>query len=271
VSDGIGYLVAIAMGAEATASIAQRTPIQRESILLDFPARELRRGNTRISLTGQPLEILRVLLERPGEVVDRDELVLLLWPNGTFVDFEHSLNAAIKRLRAALGDNAQNPRFLETVPRRGYRWIHASMLRSVRVAVLPFSSDDLDDSFVRGLKDELFIELGRCAHLELTWGQSSHSAARPDYFLEGSVRRYGARVRVGAWLIDARRQAQAWSDIYERHDSESPAVIDIAALISAAVVARLAPVTEIQSVTRRLSRADRELSIRSGRISAVAR
>jgi DNA-binding winged helix-turn-helix (wHTH) protein len=261
----------MAMGTEATVSIAQRAPIQRESMLLDFRTRELRRGNTRVSLTGQPLEILRVLLERPGEVVDRKELFRQLWPNGTFVDFEHSLNAAIKRLRAALGDNAQNPRFLETVPRRGYRWIHASTLRRVRLAVLPFSADDSEEGFVGGLQDELFVDLGRCARLELTRGRSTHSPTQPDYFLEGSVRRYGARVRVGAWLIDARQQAQAWSDIYERHDSESPAVIEIAALISAAVVARLAPVTEIQSVTGRLSRAEREPPIRSGRISAVAR
>src|SRR5215470_19173371 len=111
------------MGMPATVSIAQRAPIQRESILFDFRTRELRRGNTRVSLTGQPLEMLRLLLERPGEVVEREELVQQLWPNGTFVDFEHSLNAAIKRLRAALGDDAENPRFVETLPRRGYRFI----------------------------------------------------------------------------------------------------------------------------------------------------
>ncbi len=258
------------MGTKATAAIAQRTPIQREAMLIDFQTRELRQGNSRVSLTGQPLEILRVLLERPGELVDREELCRRLWPNGTFVDFEHSLNAAIKRLRAALGDTAQNPRFLETIPRRGYRWIHASMLRSVRVAVLPFSSNTLDDGFVRGLRDEVFIELGRCARLELAWDQSSHSAPQADYVLEGSVRRYGGRVRVGAWLIDGRRQVQAWSDIYDRHDSESAsAVIEIAALISAAVVARLVPVTDSQSVTGTPVERS-ELPVRSGRISAVA-
>jgi DNA-binding winged helix-turn-helix (wHTH) protein len=246
------------MGAEATALIAQRTPIQRESIHVDVRTRELRRGNTRVSLTRQPLEILRVLLERPGDVVEREELCRRLWPDGTFVDFEHSLNAAIKRLRAALGDNAQNPRFLETVPRRGYRWIHTSLLRSIRLALHPFSNDNPEDGFVRGLRDELFVELGRCGRLELTWGVSAPSRTQPDYFLEGSVRRYGTRVRVGAWLIDARREVQAWSDIYERHDSPSrPAVIKIAASISAAVVARLAPIADVQSETERLSRPER--------------
>jgi TolB-like protein len=241
------------MGTEAIASIAQRTPIQR-------------------TLNGQPLEILRVLLERPGEIVEREELVRHLWPTGTYVDFEHSLNAAIKRLRAALGDDPQNPRFLETVPRRGYRWIHTSVLRRVRLAVLPFSADNPDDGFAGGLRDELFIELGRCARLELTLEQSTHGPAPPDYFLEGRVRRYGTRIRVGAWLINARQKVQAWSDVYERHDSRStPAVIEIASLISAAVVARLAPVSDIQSETGRLSRAERTFPIRSGRLSAVVR
>jgi len=260
------------MGTEATASIAQRAPIHRESILLDFRTRELRRGNSRVSLNGQPLEILRLLLERPGEIVEREELVRQLWPNGTFVDFEHSLNAAIKRLRAALGDNAQNPRFLETVPRRGYRWIHTSVLRRVRLAVLPFSADDSDERFAGGLRDELFIALGRSAHLELTLAPSTDGAGQPDYILQGSVRRYGTRIRTGAWLIDGRQQVQAWSDVYERSDSQSaPAMIEIASLISAAIVARLAPVPENQSETGRFSRVERTFPIRSGRISAVVR
>ena len=260
------------MGTEATASIAQRTPIQRESILLDFRRSELRRGNSRVSLNGQPLEILRVLLERPGEIVGREELVRQLWPNGTFVDFEHSLNAAIKRLRAALDDDPQHPRFIETVPRRGYRWIHTSVLRKVRLAVLPFSADDRDEGFAGGLRDELFIELGRCGHLELTVGPAADGPPQTDYFLQGSVRRYGTRIRTGAWLIDARQQVQAWSDIYERSDSPSaPAVIEIASLISAAIVARLAPAPDIPSETGRLSRTERTFPIRSGRISAVVR
>src|SRR5499426_1452761 len=90
---------------------------------VDVEARELRDGATRIRLQNQPFEILRALIERPGDVVTRDELRDRLWPGGTFVDFEHSLNTAIKRLRAALGDDADNPRFIETLPRRGYRFI----------------------------------------------------------------------------------------------------------------------------------------------------
>ncbi len=90
---------------------------------LDERTRELRSGTSRIRLQDQPFEILRLLLRRPGDVVTREELRRQLWPDGTFVDFEHSLNAAVKRLRAALGDDADNPRFVETLPRRGYRFV----------------------------------------------------------------------------------------------------------------------------------------------------
>src|SRR6266487_3452594 len=89
----------------------------------DPRSRELRKQGMKIKLQGQPAEILAVLLERPGQVITREELQKRLWPADTFVDFEHSLNAAIKRLRAALGDSADSPRFVETLSRRGYRFI----------------------------------------------------------------------------------------------------------------------------------------------------
>ena len=83
----------------------------------------MRKSGGRLSLQQQPLQLLAVLLERPGELVTRDELRKRLWPDDTFVDFEHGLNAAVKRLRDTLGDSAGSPRFVETVPRRGYRFI----------------------------------------------------------------------------------------------------------------------------------------------------
>jgi TolB-like protein/DNA-binding winged helix-turn-helix (wHTH) protein/Tfp pilus assembly protein PilF len=89
----------------------------------DQRAGELRKHGLRIKLQGQPVNVLVILLERPGEVVTRDELQKRLWSADTYVDFEHSLNAAVKRLRAALGDSAEAPRFVETLPRRGYRFI----------------------------------------------------------------------------------------------------------------------------------------------------
>ncbi len=90
----------------------------------DLRAAELRKSGARIRLEGQPFQILALLLERPGEVVTREELKQQLWPADTFVDFEHSINTAVKRLREALGDSADTPRFIETLPRRGYRFIH---------------------------------------------------------------------------------------------------------------------------------------------------
>ncbi|MCH8947330.1 MAG: winged helix-turn-helix domain-containing protein [Acidobacteria bacterium] len=91
---------------------------------VDLQAAELRKNGVKVKLQEQPFQILNLLLERPGKVVTREEIQKKLWPADTFVDFEHSLNAAVKRLREALGDSADNPRFVETLPRRGYRFIY---------------------------------------------------------------------------------------------------------------------------------------------------
>ncbi len=90
---------------------------------LDLRTGELRKHGLRIKLTGQPVRILAMLLERPGEMVSREELRQKLWGEDVFLDFEHSLNKAVNKLREALSDSAESPRFVETVPRRGYRFI----------------------------------------------------------------------------------------------------------------------------------------------------
>jgi TolB-like protein/DNA-binding winged helix-turn-helix (wHTH) protein/tetratricopeptide (TPR) repeat protein len=90
---------------------------------LDLTTSELRINGNKFLLQGQPFHILCMLLERPGELVSREELKKKLWTDGTFVDFDHSLNKAVNRLREALGDDAEHPRFIETLPRKGYRWI----------------------------------------------------------------------------------------------------------------------------------------------------
>src|ERR1700687_709705 len=104
---------------------AAETPIREGfrfgRFALDVRARELRKDGGRIRLQEQPVEVLIMLLGHPGEVMTRDDLRLRLWPDGTFVDFEHGLNAAVKRLRAAIGDSAERPRFIETLNLRGYR------------------------------------------------------------------------------------------------------------------------------------------------------
>ncbi len=90
---------------------------------VDLKACELRKHGLRLKLPEQPFQVLIVLLEKPGEIVTREELRDRLWPGDTFVDFDHGLNNAVMRLREVLGDASENPRFVETIPRRGYRFI----------------------------------------------------------------------------------------------------------------------------------------------------
>ena len=105
------------------------TPQQSHEVLrfgtfeVDRTAGELRKSGVRIRLQEQPFRILLLLLDGPGEIVTREQIIQLLWPDGTFVDYEHSINTAVRKLREALGDDPDNPRFIETMPRRGYRLI----------------------------------------------------------------------------------------------------------------------------------------------------
>jgi TolB-like protein/Tfp pilus assembly protein PilF len=238
---------------------------------LDERARELRTGTTRIKLQDQPFEILRLLLRRPGEVVTREELRRQLWPDGTYVDFEHSLNAAVKRLRASLGDDADNPRFVETLPRRGYRFVGATPVEAppastpqaraprVRLAVLPFSNlgDERHEYFGDGLHEELISQLGSLCRGRLgvlaRWSsvvfkgtplraRDVGEALRADYLLEGSVRHEDDRVRVTARLIEASGETQIWAEMYDRHLTHSLTVqSDVAAQIARALAAELVP------------------------------
>src|SRR6202020_2442519 len=89
----------------------------------DLHTHELWKFGTKLKLVGQPFEILSVLLRRPGEMVSREELRARLWPGDTFVDFDHGLNSAVQRLRDCLADTAEKPQWVETVPRRGYRFL----------------------------------------------------------------------------------------------------------------------------------------------------
>jgi DNA-binding winged helix-turn-helix (wHTH) protein len=114
------------------------SPSSNEEILrfdvfeLNLRAGELHKSGRKIRLQGLPLRILAILLETPGQVVTREELREKLWPADTFVDFEHSLNTAIAKLRRALNDVAEEPRFIETLPRRGYRFVGAAAEKSTR-------------------------------------------------------------------------------------------------------------------------------------------
>src|ERR1700693_246440 len=106
-------------------SLEKQSPaILRFSVFeVDVRAGEVRKQGVRIKLQEQPFQVLTILLHRPGEVVTREELRSQIWPADTFVDFDNSLNTSINKLREALGDSADSPRFIQTLPRRGYRFI----------------------------------------------------------------------------------------------------------------------------------------------------
>jgi TolB-like protein len=213
---------------------------------LNLSSRELKKGrSTPVRLQQQPFEILRMMLERPGKLVTRDEIQQHLWPDGTFVDFEHSINAAVKRLREALEDDADNPRFVETLPRRGYRFIaalnagdgegQAGSARRLRLAVLPFmnlSDDGGQEYFTDGLTEEMIAQLGQLYRGRIgviaRWSSMVFKGTTQrvsdigrtlgaDYLLEGSVRRTGDRVRITARLVESSAETDLWTETYERN------------------------------------------------------
>ena len=234
---------------------------------LDVHARELRDGATRIRLQSQPFEILCALLERPGDVITRDELRQRLWPDEVFVDFEHSLNAAIKRLRAALGDDADRPTFVETIPRRGYRYIaevrEPQTSSSLRLVVLPFNAVGegiASRYFSDGLTEEAIVQLSAASrHLEIIAPWSSRFDERgitrardigesvcAGFLLEGSTRHHGARVRVTARLVDTASEVHVWSNTYDRIvDCPISVQADVARALACALVNELTLIGEL--------------------------
>jgi TolB-like protein len=211
---------------------------------------ELRKRGIRVALQDQPLQILSALLAHPGEIVGREELCRRLWPNGTFVDFEHSLNAAVRRLRVTLGDDADVPRFVETIHKRGYRFIAASEVLvprylahgrpaspatiahiargRARLAVLPFGPGDV---FTDGLTEEAITQLAQCcprnigviartsverAQREGVGASEIGRALSADYLVEGAVRREGDRLRVTAQLIESEEETHLWARTFDR-------------------------------------------------------
>src|SRR5207245_9042797 len=141
---------------------------------VDLRVGELRKKGINVKLQDQPFQILQVLLERSGEVVTREELRGRIWPADTFVDFDQGLNNAIKRLRESLSDSPDNPRFIETIPRHGYRFIGMTgsstpgRLRSL--AVLPLenlSHDRQREDFAEGLTEAPITTLAEIGGLRV--------------------------------------------------------------------------------------------------------
>src|SRR5713101_6301926 len=150
-----------------------RATIRFRAFEADFRAGELRKRGIKVKLQEQPLQILQMLLQHPGEVVTRDELRQKIWPADTFVDFEQGLYNAVKRLREALGDSAETPRFIETLARRGYRFIgtiSASPRKFESLAVLPLenlSRDPEQEYFAEGLTEALITTLAKIGELRV--------------------------------------------------------------------------------------------------------
>src|SRR4029077_3891073 len=147
------------------------------SFEMDEIAGELSKGGAKIRLQEQPFQMLQILLERPGEVVTREEIRKRVWPSDTFVDFDHGINNAIKRLREALGDTAETPRFIETLPRRGYRFVgmveaprHSGHAPIESMVVLPLenlSRDPEQEYFTDGLTEALITSLAKIGALRV--------------------------------------------------------------------------------------------------------
>ena len=108
-------------------AVVNRQNVRFGPFELDAYAGELYKHGFKLKLQGHPIQILAMLLERPGELITREEIQQKLWPSEseTFVDFEHGLNTAVRKLRQALGDEAETPQYIETLPRRGYRFVEA--------------------------------------------------------------------------------------------------------------------------------------------------
>jgi TolB-like protein/tetratricopeptide (TPR) repeat protein len=202
---------------------------------MDEGTRELCKDGIKIRLQEQPLQILQALLEHSGEIVTREELRKRVWPTDTFVDFDHGINNAIKRLRQALGDTTETPRYIETLPRRGYRFVERVETGedSVRsLAVLPLenlSHDPEQEYFADGLTDSLITQLARISALRVvsrTTAMHYKRIHRPlpeiarelgvSKIVEGTVQRSGGRVRICAQLVEASTDTHLWADSYER-------------------------------------------------------
>lgn len=206
---------------------------------LDKQCGELRRQGVRIKLQEQPLRILEMLLASPDRLVTREEVRRELWPSNSFVDFDQGLNKAINKLREALGDSAEEPRFVETLSRRGYRFIgtiEVCLRRIESLAVLPLenlSRDPDEEYFAEGMTEALITTLAKIGQLQVVSRTSVmryRGIHKPlpeiarelgvDAIVEGTVLRAKQRVCVSTQLIDGRDDRHLWAERYERdlHD-----------------------------------------------------
>jgi TolB-like protein/tetratricopeptide (TPR) repeat protein len=210
---------------------------------VDLAAGQIYRRGARLRLAGQPFQVLALLLEHPGEVVTRDDLRRRLWPAEVFVDFDNLLNTAVARLRDTLGDSAERPRFIETLPKRGYRFIAAvsqpvattepALPQRSRLRVLPLvnmSGDPAQEYFSDAMTGEIITELAALApdalalvarttamHYKGSLKDIAHIGRElgVDYIVEGSVRRTSDRIAVSVTLVRASNQMHVLARRYD--------------------------------------------------------
>jgi TolB-like protein len=220
-------------------SAQSKRPVKFGAFEADLAARELRKNGAKVRLQDQPFQVLALLLENPCQVVTREELRQKLWSADTFVDFDNGLNTCINKIREALGDTAEKPRFVETLPRRGYRFIGAqptgagiAAKQIESLVVLPLenlSRDAEQEYFADGLTETLITNLAKISALRVvsrTTAMHYKGVHRPlpqiarelevDAVVEGTVQRSGQRVRISAQLVQASTDAHLWAESYER-------------------------------------------------------
>jgi TolB-like protein/Tfp pilus assembly protein PilF len=219
---------------------------------LDAANGELRKAGVSLKIHPQPLQVLLLLAEHAGQTVTRDEIQRCLWGDNIFVDFERGINFCVNQIRATLGDDAERPLYVETLPRRGYRFIapvkiDAALTASAvggriseratdgsfpSLAVLPFenlSGDPAQDYFAEGMTETLITELGKISALRVISRQSMMQykgtkktvpqiagELKIKAVVEGSVLRVGDHVRVTVQLIEAAPERHLWADSYDR-------------------------------------------------------
>jgi TolB-like protein/Flp pilus assembly protein TadD len=239
------------------------------SFEVDLTSGQLHKHGVRINLRDKSFQVLASLLEHPGEVVTREELRHCLWNDGVFVDFDNNLNTAIARLREALGDSADHPRFVETLPKRGYRFLatvserpstpQPAATKRARLVVLPFlnlSGDPAQEYFSDAMTDEIITALATVAPEQLAviarttamhYKGSHKDVARigreleVDYLVEGAVRRTEERVAINVQLIQVSDQTHLFA---RKYDAEMPDVFSLHGYVALAIARRVPAIAD---------------------------
>jgi TolB-like protein/Flp pilus assembly protein TadD len=237
---------------------------------LDLHTAQLRSAGVLTKLQPQPAKVLGLLASNPGVLITREQICRHVWGDDTFVDFEHALNFCIRQIREALGDDPKSPRFIETLPRRGYRFVGmpdivapapapapASVLR---IGVMPFrclGREDEPDYLGEGLTEELMRLLSRLApgRLRVIARTTMMRCRREDmaldrlrrelgldFLLDGSVRRSPDGARIAVELVDVKEQTLVWAEAYERSFTDLYGIqSDVAIRVARSLAVELLP------------------------------